>query len=99
MKLWRIDLGKIVNPETAFLCREIDLLAIVAGRGLLVFVRGQFLLSQEMWDIARNLQHIGGEGTWPTEHGMTFGQDHMVVISDAGHKAQLSGAGETKMLG
>jgi 2-dehydro-3-deoxyphosphooctonate aldolase (KDO 8-P synthase) len=99
----------------AFLCRQTDLLAAVAGTGRTVSVKkGQFLSPQKMYYVLEKLRHFGAVEVWPMERGTTFGYNNFmvdmrsfrmmkqfssIVIFDATHSVQLPGAGEGKTIG
>jgi 2-dehydro-3-deoxyphosphooctonate aldolase (KDO 8-P synthase) len=91
----------------AFLCRQTDLIEAAARSGKIVNIKkGQFLAPQDMAQVVRKAQKVGGEKILVTERGTTFGYNNLVadmrsipimkqfgcpVIFDATHSVQLPG--------
>jgi 2-dehydro-3-deoxyphosphooctonate aldolase (KDO 8-P synthase) len=91
----------------AFLCRQTDLINTAVRTGKIVNVKkGQFLSPQEMGQIIKKAQAVGGQKLVLTERGTTFGYNNLVadmrsipimkqfgfpVIFDATHSVQLPG--------
>ena len=93
----------------AFLCRQTDLIAAVAGTGRVVNIKkGQFLAPQDLRHVVEKARSSGAERVLVTERGTSFGYHNLVVdfrslpilrgfgcpvIFDASHSVQLP-AGE-----
>ncbi len=89
----------------AFLCRQTDLIAAVAGTGRVVNIKkGQFLAPQDLRHVVEKARSSGAERVLVTERGTSFGYHNLVVdfrslpilrgfgcpvIFDASHSVQL----------
>ncbi len=89
----------------AFLCRQTDLIAAVAGTGRVVNIKkGQFLAPQDLRHVVEKARTSGAERVLVTERGTSFGYHNLVVdfrslpilrgfgfpvIFDASHSVQL----------
>jgi len=89
----------------AFLCRQTDLIAAVAGTGRVVNIKkGQFLAPQDIRHVVEKARSSGAERVLVTERGTSFGYHNLVVdfrslpilrgfgcpvIFDASHSVQL----------
>ena len=91
----------------AFLCRQTDLVQAAARSGRPVNVKkGQFLAPEEMANVVRKMEAVGGRDILLTERGTTFGYHNLVVdmrgiaamrrlgypvVFDATHSVQMPG--------
>lgn len=109
------DAGVDVLQIPAFLCRQTDLIQAAVETGKIVNIKkGQFLSPQEMGQVVRKAEEMGGDKLLLTERGTTFGYNNLVsdmrsipilrgygfpVIFDATHSVQQPGGGGDKSSG
>ena len=91
----------------AFLCRQTDFVAVIAGAGKAVNVKkGQFLAPWDMKNVVEKIESAGNRSILLTERGASFGYNNLVadmralvimrrmgypVIYDVTHSLQLPG--------
>ena len=104
--------GVDVLQIPAFLCRQTDLIQAAVETGKIVNIKkGQFLSPQEMGQVVRKAEALGGDKLLLTERGTTFGYNNLVsdmrsipilrsfgcpVIFDATHSVQQPGGAGDK---
>lgn len=99
----------------AFLCRQTDLIEAAARTSAIVNLKkGQFLSPQEMGQVVKKAEAVGGKMLFVTDRGTTFGYNNLVsdmrsmpimrefgwpVVFDATHSVQMPGGGGDKSSG